>query len=313
MLASTLALPSPAHEQDWAFELKWDGMRVLAATVPGGEARLRSRNGRDVTASFPELARLGAEHPRPLLLDGEVVALDGSGRPDFSRLQARMHVTRPTSSLLRSHPVVLLLFDLLRDGDDLTALPWDERRARLDGLGLDAPGWRTTPWFPGTGHTAEDLMAAARQQGLEGVVVKRRASGYQPGSRSADWRKAKLTRTQAVVLVGWRPGRSGSADGPGSLLLGVPDDDGALRYAGRVGSGLGGDERRRLAALLAPLGTDVAPVEAPREVARDAVWVRPDLVGEVTLSEWTSDGRLRHPVWRGLRPDTPPQEVRREP
>ena len=239
MLASPTALPPSAQEAGWAFELKWDGMRVLAGTTPGGAARLISRSGRDVTVAFPELADLGRDHPVPLLLDGELVALDETGRPDFGRLQPRMLQTRAPEAAraAASAPVVLLLFDLLAEGsDDLTDQPWDLRRARLDALGLDDPGWRTTPWWPGTGHTAADLMAASREQGLEGIVAKRRESPYRCGARSPDWRKAKHARTQAVVIVGWRPGSTGTCDGPGSLLVAVGDDTGALAYAGRVGS-----------------------------------------------------------------------------
>ena len=314
MLATAGALPAERDDERYGYELKWDGVRAMVY-VQGGRARALSRNDRDVTASYPELRAMAASlGTRQLVLDGEVVALDEVGRPSFGVLQSRMHVTKPADvrRLAAQVPVTFLAFDVVHlDGRDPTALPYVERRALLDALELSGPAWQTTPWFRGGGR---QVLAASVQQGLEGVVAKRLDSPYQPGRRSEAWIKVKNLRTQEVVIGGWKPGQGRRADTIGSLLLGVRTDDG-LVYAGHVGTGFTDAVLRDLADRLAPLRQRTSPFadELPRPDARDAVWVAPSLVGEVEFGEWTRDRRLRHPSWRGLRPDKEPAEVRREP
>jgi bifunctional non-homologous end joining protein LigD len=298
----------PPDEGEYGWELKWDGVRAVAY-VQGGGLRLTSRNDKDITRSYPELAALARMLPRPAVLDGEIVALR-DGRPSFATLQNRMHVQHPDERLVRAVPVQYYLFDLLHLGDEsLLPQPYTERRDRLDELGLDQEPVRVPPWWRGEG---EAVFAVGLAQGLEGVVGKPLRSRYFPGRRGP-WIKVKNVRHQEVVVAGWLPGAGRRADMIGSLALGVHDED-RLRYAGNVGTGFSEAYLRDLAARLAPLarGTDPFDPPAPREVARRAHWVEPELVGEVAFSEWTPDGILRHPSWRGLRPDKKPEEVRRE-
>lgn len=308
MLAVAGPLPPAAEESRWAYEMKWDGVRALVY-LHHDRVVVRTRNDRDVTATYPELGGLaGALGRSGGVLDGEIVAL-ADGRPSFGALQSRMHVQRPGAALLRSVPVSLLVFDLLHAaGRSLLSAPYDERRAALESAGLDGEHWATPPAFSGDGASA---LAASRAQGLEGVVAKRRASLYQPGRRSHDWVKAKHIRMQEVVVGGWRPGEGRRAGGIGSLLLGVPDAEGRLVYAGHVGTGFTAGMLEQLAAQLAGSGRRTPPFadEVPRAHARDAHWVEPELVGEVAFTEWTREGRLRHPSWRGLRPDKSPADL----
>jgi len=326
MLATPGSLPPARQDADWAYEMKWDGMRAIVR-VDGGRITLFSRNDRDVTVSFPELRPLGEVFgTRQAILDGEIVSFDDRGRPSFRLLQDRMHVSSASQarSLAQDRPVVLLLFDLLHlDGESLIGLPYTERRHRLVELGLDAPGWRTPPAFTGTGAEA---VRTSQELGLEGVLAKRLASVYRPGKRSRDWVKVKNLRTQEVVIGGWTPGQGRRQDTIGALLLGLPGPDG-LSYIGRVGTGF---TQRMLDDLLPRLqrlerkSSPFSPA-VPRAEARDAHWVTPRLVGEVVFAEWTgvssgagasgaglADARLRHPSWRGLRPDKEPDEVVRE-
>jgi bifunctional non-homologous end joining protein LigD len=224
-----------------------------------------------------------------------------------------MHVSNAGQlrRLTASVPVTYFVFDVLHlDGRSTLSAPYRERRALVESLGLSGPSWRTPPaWFGG----GEAVLAAAREQNLEGVVAKGVESTYQPGARSRSWLKIKNLRTQEVLVVGWRPGQGRRAEGIGSLLLAVPGADG-LRYAGKVGTGFTAGALAELQRRLEPLATDDSPVadEVPRADAREVRWVRPELVGEVRFTEWTRDGRLRHPAWRGLRPDKDPGQVVRE-
>lgn len=312
MLASPGELPAAGDESRWSFEMKWDGVRAVVY-VEAGVARVLTRNDRDVTATYPELSALGASlGGTDVVLDGEIVALDSAGRPSFGELQQRMHVKAPGSALRRRVPVTFLAFDVLHtDGRSLLRASYDERRTALSGLGLDGPHWATPPAFEGDGAAA---LAASQAQGLEGVIAKRRDSAYEPGRRSRAWVKVKHLRMQEVVVGGWRGGEGRRAGGIGSLLLGVPDDEGALRYAGHVGTGFTARMLDDLAARMKPLARTTSPFadDVPRAHARDAHWVSPRLVGEVIFTEWTRDGRLRHPSWRGLRADKDPAEVVRE-
>lgn len=314
-LAPMLATPGelPADEQPWRFELKWDGVRAIAS-VEGGRARFLSRNDHDITSAYPELHGLGqALGSRPAVLDGEIVALDEHGRPSFEALQPRMQVTDAARArrLAAQAPVSYLIFDVLHlDGASTVDLPYGQRRRLLDSLPLAGERWAVPSNHPGPGA---DLLAAARASGLEGVVAKRLDSTYQPGRRSRDWVKVKVTRTQEVVIGGWTPGKDNRSSRIGALLLGVPGDAG-LVYVGKVGTGFTEaalDElQRQLQTLRRP--TPPFATRVPSADAAGATWLEPDVVGEVRFTEWTSAGRLRHPAWRGLRPDTAAAQVVRE-
>jgi bifunctional non-homologous end joining protein LigD len=304
MLAVTTAT-LPAETEAWAAEIKWDGYRALCLHDHQG-MRLQSRRGTDMAPWFPELAGLHrALDGREVVLDGEVVALGADGRPAFQQLQRRMR-GRPVGPPRRpvGDPVVLMVFDLLwLDGRPVTGLPYLERRRLLEQLGLAGPSWQTTTVFPGQ---AAELLAASRQQGLEGIVVKRGGSPYRPGRRSGDWRKLLNYQQEVFLVGGYVPG----PNGPAALLVGSPDPTtGRLRYAGRVDHGLLPAARRRLAELLAEQTTPTSPFQTPRLAGgrwgqRQApepalVFVRPQLAVQVRFLGWEA-GRLRHPTYRGL-------------
>jgi bifunctional non-homologous end joining protein LigD len=294
---------------DWVHEVKWDGMRILA-DIRDGVVTLTSRSGRDVTASYPELAGLG-EHYDDMLLDGEVVALDG-GRPSFSALAERMHVmdSRKAARLAAVRPVTFMVFDLLRlFGSDLTAQPWSARRDLLDKLDLDSRHWQVPPTFT----DGAELFAATADQGLEGIVSKRRQAPYAAGRRSADWRKSSHRTSLSVVVGGWRP-EVGSPGRLGAVLVGIPDGAGGWAYAGRVGSGLVGTAGSRLASLLEPLQDNDSPfsTEVPPEDSNGTTWVRPRIVIEVKSLGWgggSSGARLRQPAYLGIRADLDPADL----
>jgi bifunctional non-homologous end joining protein LigD len=310
MLATPGELPPARQDAQWAYEMKWDGVRVVSY-VAGGRIRLLSRNDIDVTSRYPELRALGgALGTTQAVLDGEIVAFDRDGRATFRQLQQRMHVANATQArrLAETVPVVYLVFDVLHlDGASTLDLPYAKRRGMLDGLALRGPAWQVPPSFTGGGA---DVLAASREHGLEGVVAKRLDSRYRPGRRSLEWRKVKNFLTQEVVIAGWRPGQGRRAGMVGSLLLGVPGPEG-LHFAGGVGTGFTEAMLGDLGRRLAPLERKTSPLatQPPAAQVRDAHWVTPRLVGEVAYAEWTHDGRLRHPSWRGLRPDKSPGDV----
>lgn len=299
MLAVTGPLPAGSG---WAYELKWDGVRAVAE-LAGGRLRLFARSGAEITAAYPELAGLAEQVP-DAVLDGEIVALDATGRPSFTALAERMHVRdrARAAQLATSVPVTYMIFDLLAlAGRDLTTLPYDQRRQALEELAPAGPRWVVPPRF----DNGEATLAAAREHTLEGVVAKRRDSRYRPGARSNDWVKVKLDQTGDFVVGGWRPG----ARRLGALLVGTPVP-GGLAFRGRVGGGISAAAERSLLAALAPLATDTSPFVSAlaREDAKDARWVRPELVVEVRYGQRTPDGRLRFPRYVRLRPDKTPQE-----
>ena len=315
MLAVAGAMPPASEDPRWAFEMKWDGVRAVTYAEPG-RVRVLTRNDREVARTYPELAPAGQLLGGVrAVLDGEIVALDKAGRPDFGLLQQRMHVTDPAQvrSLTERVPVAYLVFDLLHlDGRDLLDLSYDDRRALLEELDLGSAGgtFAVPPAFAGDGAAA---LATSHARALEGVVAKRRDSRYEPGRRSRAWVKVKHVRTQEVVLGGWRPGAGRRAGTVGSLLLGVAGPDG-LAYVGHVGTGFTDAMLTDLDRVLTPMRRRTSPftTQVPRPHARDAVWVEPELVGEVAFGEWTREGRLRHPVWRGLRPDKSPADAIRQ-
>ncbi|MHA6628377.1 non-homologous end-joining DNA ligase [Pseudonocardia sichuanensis] len=302
MLATPGALPDGP---EWLFEVKWDGMRLLA-DVADGRVRLSSRSERDVTANFPELAELTRLAP-DVLLDGEVVLLE-NGVPSFAALAERMHGPVATR-VARARPVTFMVFDVLRlYGVPLLGRPLVERRGTLERLDLAAvPVLSLSPTYTDGGA----LFEATRERGMEGIVAKRRDSVYRPGHRSPGWTKVTHRQTQACVVGGWRPERN-SAGRIGALLLGVPDGDG-LRYTGRVGSGLAGElVQRVLRERLVETGAPPFTGPLPRAETTGARWCEPLTVVEVGHSGWTDGGRLRQPVFRGVRDDLDPDHIQHE-
>jgi bifunctional non-homologous end joining protein LigD len=305
MLATLTEVDRFGPEEGWAFEMKWDGVRAVVY-LASGRVRLLSRRGRDESAAYPDVvAPLSRLDVHDAVLDAEIVVTDGAGRPEFGLLQNRINLTRAADieRAAQTWPAQLMVFDVLElDGRSLLRVPYAERREVLDGLDLERLGPRVhvPPIFDGDLHAAMETSQTLR---LEGVVAKRVDSVYLPGRRARTWLKIKNFLTQEVVVGGWRPGQ-GHRDGTfGSLLMGIPGPDG-LQYVGRVGSGFDEAALTDLQARLDERAQDTPSlVGVPREDARDAHWVRPDLVGEVTYAELTGPGRMRHPVWRGLRPE----------
>ncbi len=283
----------------WAFEVKWDGVRVLADTTRGG-LRLLSRTGRDVTVAYPELGALA--DVQGAVLDGEVVAMSG-GRPSFEALAERMHVRDAARArrLAQESPVSYLVFDVLTlYGVDVTRRSFDERRATLERLTLPPPAQLSPVYTDGA-----ELWQVTLEHGLEGVIAKRRASTYQAGRRSHDWVKAAHRTTRTALVGGWRPPTAGTGV-IGAVLLAAPDADGRLRYLGRAGSGIAGPLERDLARLLGPARRADSPFddEVPPLDARGATWCDPVVALDVAYLHRTAAGRLRHPVVRGIRDDS---------
>jgi bifunctional non-homologous end joining protein LigD len=313
-MLATLGTADDVTERDgdeWAYEMKWDGIRAVAV-VRDGAVRFSTRNGIDVTATYPDLAVLAGQVDGDVVLDGEIVALNKAGRPDFGRLQQRMKLTKKSDvdPAARDVPVHYMVFDIIESGGkSLTGRPYDERRELLHDAVQSKGRIQVPPAFDG------DLDAAIEsslQLGLEGVMAKKRDSTYAAGRRSRAWIKIKHHRTQEVVIGGWRPGKGRRASIVGSLLMGIPSEHG-LTYVGRVGTGFGERELVELTARLEKLERATAPFdEVPRPDASDARWVTPSLVGEVEFAEWTPTEKLRQPSWRGWRPDKSPKDVVRE-
>jgi bifunctional non-homologous end joining protein LigD len=300
-MLATAARDLPANDAEWSAEIKWDGVRALAF-VAAGDVVIRGRDGKDVTATYSEVAAgLGAvAGRRSFILDGEIVAFDGP-RPSFARLQRRMHAARPTPMLRSAVPVSYVAFDLLHQaGRSLLRNPYEQRRAMLDGLGLESGTVSVPPAFPGE---IQAVIDASRQLGLEGVMLKRLPSYYYPGRRTGSWLKVKHVLAVDVVIGGWLPGTGGRVSLAGSVIVGRPGKDG-LDYLGQVGSGFTIGELRGLTTRLRQLEQRASPFAEPLPpaVTRRAHWVRPLLNAEVAYGELTPSGRLRHPVWRGLRP-----------
>lgn len=308
-----VSAPLPSGE-GWAFEIKWDGMRAITTVGPDG-VRAHSTRGNDITPRFPELADLAdAAGGLTAVLDGELVALDDSGLPSFSRLQSRMHLDRAADIERRriEVPVVYVVFDLLQlDGKNTVGLTYDQRRDLLESVVEPGPTLQLASVHREGGA---ELLAAVAERGMEGIVAKRVTSTYQPGSRSPDWVKVKARRRQEFVVGGWLSGDGERTGTIAALLLGYHDDTG-LRFAGRVGSGLSdalvADLRTVLTDLTATDSPFVDPVDGVR--GRVITFVRPEVVVEVEFGEWTPDGSLRHPAYLGRRAEVDPQDVVREP
>jgi len=314
-------------EEEWAIEMKWDGIRILAAVAAppdsagdgpgpgGGRVRLTTRNGLDVSAAYPEVVGglVEAVGARSVVLDGEIVAMGPGNRPSFSRLQTRMSIVDAgaAAAAARTTPATFLVFDAIDvDGRSLTGLSYDRRREQLRRVVAETRSVRVPASFDGNVAAA---VQTSLDLGVEGIVAKRHDSLYQPGRRSSRWVKITHHRTQEVVVGGWRRGEGNRAATIGALLLGIPHETG-LRYVGRVGTGFTDRALAALRSRLDELESGECPFgDLPAEEAARSTWVRPVLVGEVEFAEWTPGGRLRHPSWRGLRPDKEPGDVTREP
>lgn len=305
MLATTGAYPD--DPESWAFEMKWDGIRALARLHDGG-VTVRSRNLADITAQYPELQELATLLPgRDALLDGEIVAPVPGKQPSFQRLQARFGVTGKAAvrQKMEDVPIVYVVFDVLHlDGHDLTLLPYEERRAVLESLRIRGARCQTPPVVIGDGR---GLLAIP---GGEGVVAKRLGSAYERGARSAAWRKIKRQRRQELVVGGYTHGKGARRGAIGSLMMGHYDDEGRLHYAGNVGTGFTEKMLEEIERRLKPHVRDASPFAGP--VDKPGVFVEPLLVAEVEFTEWTRDGHLRHPSFKGFRFDKDPRDVRRE-
>jgi bifunctional non-homologous end joining protein LigD len=323
MLAKNGRIPE-SETDEWAYEIKWDGVRALGYADHGRWCML-SRRLEDVTARYPELGPIGeALADRAAIVDGEVVALDPEGRPRFQLLQSRMGLS--SAAMIKARvaqtPVDYVIFDLLHlDGHCVRDLPYVARRELLDQLGLEGSHWRTPRYRHGGGAS---LLEAARLQGLEGIVAKRCDSLYRSGRRSGEWIKERVWRTQEFVVGGYIPGEGGRVNRVGSLLVGYYDrraselakgETQRLHFAGGVGSGL---TERLIDVLTRELRERERP-ESPFDVgtptgpkARTAVWCEPELICRASWTEWTNEGTLRQPTFQGMVDDKDPHEVVRE-
>jgi bifunctional non-homologous end joining protein LigD len=333
MLASTAH--APLDSPDLAYEPKYDGIRAIVSIAPAG-IRMWSRLGNEKTSQFPEIVAALKEWSRgltrPVVLDGEIVALDGDGEPaGFQNLQGRIHLkttsvapSRGTAAHRRGDkkpeglrvsesptPVAVIFFDILRDADeDLRGLPLRDRRERLEALFARAshPCVRLSEQIAGDGR---ELHTRAQAHGWEGLIAKRLSAPYQSGRRTPEWRKLKLVRHQTCVIGGWTEPR-GSRPFFGALLLGVYTDSGALQYIGHSGAGFTDAELGRVWKRLQALKTRTCPFGTVPKTNEKPHWVKPELVAEVKFTEWTADGKLRHPTYLGLRDDVQPHGVRKE-
>lgn len=291
---------APFDDDNWLFETKWDGYRLIARAAPG-HVRLYSRNGLDVTADYAPIAEALAACKKPMVVDGELIALDEDGHARFQLMQQ----AKREPARLR-----YCAFDLLSlDGRDLRAEPLTTRKRLLKAALPRSRVLVFSSHIEGAGVAA---FRAAQAAGLEGVIGKRADSPYRTGQRSADWVKIKTGLRQEAVIAGFTaPKRSRERFGALALALHDPDA-GGYRFVGHVGSGFSGDDLDALYAKLKPLVRPTPTVSVPREMARPTTWVAPRLVCEVKFSEWTADGMMRHPVFMGLREDKKAADVVRE-
>ena len=310
MLATTMKIPL---NSDWAYEVKWDGMRLLAdlratATRRAPTISLTTRSGNDVSGSFPEITdALAALDIDDTLLDGELVALDAKGAPSFPALASRMHLQNPrrVQDLAATAPLTLVLFDVLRfEGREVLHLSYEQRRELLDSVDLPAPRLLLSTAF----DDGKALINATAEQGLEGVIAKRRASTYQPGVRSPDWIKHAHRTLTTVAIAGWRQGNGRASGRVGSLVTAVPDGAGGWLYRGTAGSGISDADGAALGAVLPELEIDTPPVQIPPAdlavLTREGYsWCEPVVVVDVRHLGRTGSGKLRQPVVERLRPD----------
>ncbi len=319
MSSASGGVPADDH---WAFEPKWDGMRVIVAVTDGVVSAV-SRTGKDAMISFPELLHAAEIHDN-VTLDGELVAFDDNDGGDgddnsggigwahsFGRLQQRFGLTRPLDVSARAAqvPVVFVIFDLLTlDGHEVWRLPFSARRAALEQLMPDdSDSWMLSPSTIGDGAAQ---LATARADGLEGIMAKRLDRAYEPGRRSDAWRKIKIRHAQEFVVCGWLPGTGRRGDTVGSLVLGC-HRDGELTWVGNVGTGFTDADLRQWRDDLRESEIDESAFTSKLPlVLRAARWVTPEHVVQVAYAEWTGDGHLRQPSCLGRRPDVLPADVR---
>ncbi|GAC1506226.1 MAG: hypothetical protein NVS1B3_05610 [Candidatus Dormibacteraceae bacterium] len=309
MLAK-LVKKSPTPDDAWGFEFKWDGIRA-EAYVEGGRVRLLSRKGEDVTARYPEVHAMGrALGSSEVVLDGEIVALDGKGRPSFEEIQQRMGLTSESEirRKMKEVPVTYMLFDLMwQEGHSLLKVKYTERRRKLEALKLNGASWQTPPYEKGGGP---EMLEASRKAGLEGIMAKRLDSPYEPNKRSGVWQKLKNRMGQELVIAGWLEGEGKRRGYPGALLVGYYDK-GEFAYAGKVGTGFTDAMLEKLNALMKPLERKTSPFDRGKP-PKGAHFLNPKLVGEFEFVEWTRSGQLRAPAFKGLRADKTAKEVVRE-
>jgi bifunctional non-homologous end joining protein LigD len=288
MKATLASLPPSSQDHEWAYEIKFDGFRTLAF-VEGGRTRWQSSSGADVTSKYPELDGFAAGvNAGGAIIDGELVVLDGEGRPRFELMQRH------------ESQVAFYAFDVLQiDGTDTVGLPYEQRRALLTALLETGANWMVPGHRVGDGAA---LLTATGERGLEGIMAKRLGSLYLPGQRSANWRKVKHRVRVELAVVGFTMGEGARASTFGALLLGRVADDGRLLYAGGVGSGFTdavlGSLRSRLDGLVTPT-CPLAVVPSPR-LTGPATWVQPSLTAVVDIAEFTNDGHVRHAVFVSL-------------
>jgi len=288
--------PLAFSDPDWAFEVKWDGVRVIA-TWDGDRLTLRSRRGRDITLTYPELSWPGTG--QPTILDGEIVALDAAGRPSFGELQQRMNLTSGAGAM-QDVPISVMVFDILYLGSPLIDQPWSERWGKLQALDLPLPYVVPEPVMA----DGETLWEAIREQELEGMVAKKTSSPYRPGARSEDWRKISRVEQVRAVVGGFVAGEGSRTGTFGSLLLGL-DDGNQLRFIGSVGTGFDQPTLRAIREALDEMAQLESPFAEDSEIPRDATFVDPQLVAMVEFKEWTRVGKLRAPSFKGFTDDPP--------
>lgn len=289
---------APFSSAEYIFEVKWDGLRCVLFRDPDGRVRLQDRGLKDITADLPEVAAAARRVPPGSVIDGELVATDNDGRPDYPRLRQRL----AGGARMRDEiPTAYLAFDALYlEGRPQLRQPVIRRRARL-AKSVEAGGHIFVP-----AHIEEDgveLFEACLERGLEGVVAKHRQSPYVTGQRSPFWLKVKAVKSDDFVVIGW------TGETPFDALVVGYHEDGRLLPCGTVGGGYDEDALRVIRAGIAELATDESPLEPPPIMMRPVHWLRPELVVSIRYSEWSPDGTLRFPIFNGLRPEVHPAEA----
>jgi len=300
----------PANQKPYSFEFKWDGVRALTY-FDGRNLKMESRNLLDITPRYPEVHTLTKELlKRPVILDGEIVALDKDGRPSFPLLQQRMHVrdAGAVRILMKSVPVYYMIFDILYlDGRETMSLPFTQRRELLEGLLLIGEHWRTSPAIPGEGQSMYDTAVAHT---MEGIVAKKLDSPYEPGRRSPHWLKIKIVQSQELVVGGWCPEKGDNRQRIGCLLLGYYDK-GKFHYAGSVGTGYTDAIHTQLVGKLQKIGRSDSPF-AEKVPKPNPIFVDPKLVVEVDYRRWPEGGLVQQASYKGLRMDKKASQVIKE-
>ena len=307
MLAKAGQMPS--RQEEYGFEIKWDGIRVILYYT-NGLVTLLSRNLLDITNQYPEISSFKpGDGIDTLIIDGEIIATDEQGRPSFSRLQHRMGVVSPAliKKLAKEIPTTLVIFDILHiNGCSLLDHTYLERRKTLDSLELNGPTWQAPGYTQGEGTA---MLEACQRMGLEGIVAKRLNSRYVPGKRPGTWLKIKNQLRQELIIGGWTPGQGARSGKIGALLVGISQQ---LVYAGSVGTGFTEAMLSNLSKTLEPLTRKTNPFTGPPP-KNTSVFTEPVLVAELEFTEWTPHGTLRHPSFKGLRYDKDPKDIVREP